>query len=84
MKHICNFSVRIRYETPRDHLFFTVIGVFRVIANFVDAELLDDDTDAYKNYDIANEKMKPIIDKFENKTKKKKEPEPKGLEKFTE
>ena len=38
----------------------------------VDAELLDDEgSDAYKNYDIANEKMKPIIDKFENKTKKK-------------
>ena len=51
----------------------------------VDAELLDDEgSDAYKNYDIANEKMKPIIDKFENKTKKKKTVEPKGLEKFTE
>jgi len=51
----------------------------------VDAELLDDEgSDAYKNYDIANEKMKPIIDKFENKTKKKKPAEPKGLEKFTE
>jgi len=51
----------------------------------VDAELLDDEgSDAYKNYDIANEKMKPIIDKFENKQKKKKIAEPKGLEKFTE
>ena len=51
----------------------------------VDAELLDDEgSDAYKNYDIANEKMKPIIDKFENKQKKKKTAEPKGLEKFTE
>lgn len=51
----------------------------------VDAELLDDEgSDAYKNYDIANEKMKPIIDKFENKQKKKKPAEPKGLEKFTE
>ena len=51
----------------------------------VDAELLDDEgSDAYKNYDIANEKMKPIIDKFENRTKKKKTVEPKGLEKFTE
>jgi hypothetical protein len=51
----------------------------------VDAELLDDEgSDAYKNYDIANEKMKPIIDKFENRQKKKKTAEPKGLEKFTE
>lgn len=50
----------------------------------VDAELLDDEgLDAYKNYDIANEKMKPIIDKFENKPKKKKT-EPKGIERFTE
>lgn len=49
----------------------------------VDAELLGDDSDAYKNYDIANEKMKPIIDKFENKPKKKKEIEPKGVERFT-
>jgi hypothetical protein len=50
----------------------------------VDAEFLDDEgSDAYKNYDIANEKMKPIIDKFENKQKKKKIAEPKGLEKFT-
>lgn len=50
----------------------------------VDAELIEDDSDAYKNYDIANEKMKPIIDKFENKTKKSKKAEPKGLEKFME
>lgn len=50
----------------------------------VDAELIEDDSDAYKNYDIANEKMKPIIDKFENKTKKNKKAEPKGLEKFME
>jgi len=28
--------------------------------------------------------MKPIIDKFENKTKKSKKAEPKGLEKFME
>lgn len=51
----------------------------------VDAELLEDEgIDAYKNYDIVNEKMKPIIDKFENKTKKKKTKGPIGLEKFTE
>lgn len=47
----------------------------------VDADLLEDDN--YKNFDIANEKMKPIIDKFEQK-KAKKPPEKKGLEKFTD
>jgi len=49
----------------------------------VDAELIEDESDAYKNYDIANEKMKPIIDKFEKKKKSKKN-EPRGLEKFME
>jgi len=47
----------------------------------IDADLLEEDN--YKNFDIANEKMKPIIDKFEQK-KQKKPPAKKGLEKFTD
>ena len=48
----------------------------------VDADLMDDDN--YKNFDITNEKMKPIIDKFEQKKNtKKKVVAKKGVEKFT-
>ena len=47
----------------------------------VDADLLEDDN--YKNFDLANEKMKPIIEKFEQK-KQKKPAVKKGLEKFTD
>lgn len=47
----------------------------------VDNSLSDEEGDAYANFDITNEKMKPIIEKFEKKTVKKKK-EPKGIEKF--
>jgi hypothetical protein len=49
----------------------------------VEASLLDDEGgNGYSNFDLENEKMKPIIDKYEKKTKPK-VTEPKGLEKFT-
>ena len=49
----------------------------------IDAELLEDEGgNGYQNFDIANEKMKPIIDKYESKIEKPKKP--KGVEKFIE
>ena len=41
---------------------------------------LEDEDDMFANFDIANEKMKPIIDKFEGKREKKKVK--RGVEKF--
>lgn len=44
-------------------------------------DFLEGESNGYSNFDLENEKMKPIIEKFEKKSNKKKEP--KGLEKFT-
>jgi len=50
----------------------------------LDSDLIDEEGgNGYSNFDIANDKMKPIIDKFETDKKIKKKPKPKGLEKFT-
>ena len=48
----------------------------------IDNSLLEDEDTTYANFDITNEKMKPIIDKFEKKAPKKKVK--KGVEKFIE
>lgn len=49
----------------------------------VDSDLLEEEGgNGYSNFDIANEKMKPIIDKFESTTKTAKEKTRKGIELF--
>ena len=52
----------------------------------VDASLNDEDAEAYSNFDITNDKMKPILEKYEKKPKKKiiKKKETEGIEKFVE
>jgi len=48
----------------------------------VSSDLLDEEGgNGYSNFDITNEKMKPIIDKFEKKNPPK-EKKPTGVEKF--
>jgi len=54
---------------------------YKALENIIiDNSLLEDEDATYANFDITNEKMKPIIEKFDSKkiTKKPK----KGLEKF--
>lgn len=50
----------------------------------IDADIEDDDN--YKNFDIENDKMRPIIERFEttNKKSKAKQKEKVGLELFTD
>ena len=52
----------------------------------VDASLNDEDAEAYSNFDITNDKMKPILEKYERKPKKKAtvKKQSKGIEKFVE
>ena len=45
-------------------------------------DLSEEEGDAYANFDIENEKMRPIIDKFEKKKPKKDSPT--GIERFME
>jgi len=48
---------------------------YKELENMVFDDMLNDSIDShgYENFDIQNEKMKPIIEKFEKKQKKKKQ-----------
>ena len=50
----------------------------------VDASLNDEDAEAYSNFDITNDKMKPILEKYEKKpkTKEAKKKQNEGIERF--
>ena len=50
----------------------------------VDASLNDEDAEAYSNFDITNDKMKPILEKYEKKPKttKAKKKQNEGIERF--
>jgi DNA-directed RNA polymerase specialized sigma24 family protein len=52
----------------------------------VDASLNDEDAEAYSTFDITNDKMKPILEKYEkkHKTKKAQQKQNEGIEKFIE
>jgi len=52
----------------------------------VDASLNDEDAAAYSNFDITNDKMKPILEKYERKptTKKAKDKRDEGITRFIE
>ena len=56
---------------------------YKALEHFlVDASLNNEDGNAYANFDITNEKMKPILEKYSKKTKKKKSSKKAGVEKF--
>lgn len=55
---------------------------YKQLENLVISSNFDEETNGYSNFDIENEKMKPIIDKFENSKKASKKAELKGIEKF--
>lgn len=52
----------------------------------VDASLNDENAEAYSNFDITNDKMKPILEKYEKKptTKKAKKKQEEGITRFIE
>ena len=50
----------------------------------IDSDLIEDDNgNGYANFDLMNEKMKPIIEKFEKKNNLEKK-KPVGIEKFVD
>jgi hypothetical protein len=73
------FLRRIEKEKKQTYIKYKSLEELVVDSNFFENE----GGNGYGNFDIENEKMKPIIDKFENKTKKKIDAVPKGVEKFT-
>ena len=73
------FLRRIEKEKKQTYIKYKSLEEVVVDSNFFENE----GGNGYGNFDIENEKMKPIIDKFENKTKKKIDAVPKGVEKFT-
>jgi len=52
---------------------------YKAYENFIVESSLNEEYDAFSSIDITNEKMRPILEKYDKKPKKKK---PKGLEKF--
>lgn len=52
----------------------------------IDASLNDEDAKAYSTFDITNDKMKPILEKYEKKpkTEKAQQKQNEGIEKFIE
>lgn len=49
----------------------------------IESGLNDENGGAYANFDITNDKMKPILEKYERKPKKKKQTKRVGIERFT-
>ena len=70
------FLRRIEKEKKQTYVKYKSLEHF-IIESSTDGEEIA----PYSTFDISNEKMKPIIEKFEKKPKKK---EPKGVEKFVE
>lgn len=54
---------------------------YKALEHYVIDSSIEEEVDPYSNFDISNDKMAPIIEKFEKKAKPKKK---KGLEKFVE
>lgn len=76
------FLRRIEKEKRQTYVKYKALEEMVVASDLMDEE----GGNGYANYDLLNEKMKPIIEKFEKTAKSKKKPAPqaKGLEKFTE
>jgi hypothetical protein len=74
------FLRRIEKEKKQTYVKYKSLEQLVLDSDFFEEEK----NNGYANYDLNNEKMQPIIDKFENSNKKKKETKPKGVEKFTE
>jgi hypothetical protein len=48
----------------------------------IESGLNNENGNAYSNFDITNEKMKPILEKYEQKPKKKRQAKKVGIERF--
>lgn len=72
------FLRRIEKEKKQTYIKYKSLEMF-----MLDCDLSDEEGNPFANFDIANEKMGPIIDRYE-KTEVEKKKKVKGLEKFIE
>jgi hypothetical protein len=73
------FLRRIEKEQKQTYVKYKSLEELVIEADFFENE----GSNGFKDFDIQNEKMKPIIDKFESKTKEAKKKPAKGVERFT-
>ena len=69
------FLRRIEKEKKQTYIKYKTLESF-----MLECDLSDEEGDPFANFDIVNEKMTPIIEKYE--AKKEKVVKPKGIEKF--